>query len=213
MVKTTGQAQERIAKGKILSHESGLPVDIKWVSETDQVKASIETQCSTREFSGQPAISNIMTAPDDMSVPLSAKKIEAALASYRTFIQEKLRNENPDWSEELLEQEVKKKTRRPPERVYREALDETEGVLIIYLFDTNYVFNPKGNSDDDAYQDYVESNKLNLDTPLVGFALGFPPIKGDSGGNYLVRDDYELEAEEEHEDDDLPSDASEEGLT
>ena len=106
-----------------------------------------------------------MTAPDDMSVPLSAKKIEAALASYRTFIQEKLRNENPDWSEELLEQEVKKKTRRPPERVYREALDETEGVLIIYLFDTNYVFNPKGNSDDDAYQDYVESNKLNLDTP------------------------------------------------
>lgn len=214
VVKTTGQAQEKIAKGKILADESGLPIDIKMGIRNGSSKGiDRDTLLDKGVFKATGRSANIMTAPDDMSVPLSAQKIEAAVASYRKFIQAKLRAENPDWSEEQLEQEVRKKARRPPERVYREALDEREGALIIYLFDTNYVFKPQGNTDDDAYQNYVKSNKLNLDIPLVGFALGFPPIKGDSGGNYLVRDDYELEAEEEYEDDDLPSDASEEAVT
>jgi hypothetical protein len=86
--------------------------------------------------------------------------------------------------------------------------------LIIYLFDTHYVFKPQGNASDVAYQKYVTANSLNLDIPLVGYALGFPPIQGDVGGDYLVREDYELEEEEESEpeDDDLPTDAKEEAF-
>ena len=163
VVKTTGQAQEKIAKGKILADESGLPIDIKMGIRNGSSKGiDRDTLLDKGVFKATGRSANIMTAPDDMSVPLSAQKIEAAVASYRKFIQAKLRAENPDWSEEQLEQEVRKKARRPPERVYREALDEREGALIIYLFDTNYVFKPQGNTDDDAYQNYVKSNKLNL---------------------------------------------------
>ena len=147
-----------------------------------------------------------MTAPDDMSVALSESRIEIARENYETFIRAKLQREHPNWTEDKVEQQVSEKVKRPPERVYREALNETEGVLIIYLFDTHYVFKPSGDNGDDEYQSYVAANNLNLDTPLVGLALGFPPIQGNIGKDYLVREDYELE---EFEDDDLPFDARE----
>jgi len=153
-----------------------------------------------------------MTAPDDMAVPLTKAQINTAREKYETFMRKKLHREFPDWTEDDVEQEVRKKLERPPERIYREALNETQGVLIIYLFDTHYVFKPNGVDGDHEYQNFVKAHNLNLNIPLVGYALGFPPIKGSVGDDYVVRDDYESE-DVPYDEQDLPPDALEDPLS
>lgn len=208
IVKTTGNAREGIGKGTIYSSESGLPGDVK-LGVRNGPKKGLDRDSLLQKgvFKATGRSRNIMTAPDDMSVALSESRIGIARQKYETFIRAKLQREYPNWTEDEVEQQVSEKIKRPPERVYREALDETEGVLILYLFDTHYVFKPSGDDGDDEYQSYVATNNLNLDIPLVGLALGFPPIQGNIGKDYVVREDYELEVE--FEDDDLPFDAAE----
>jgi hypothetical protein len=50
---------------------------------------------------------------------------------------------------------------------------------------------------------------LNLDIPLIGYALGFPPIEKNLGDDYVVRIDYELD-DIPSEEQDFPPDALEE---
>ncbi|MDB3978199.1 hypothetical protein N9395_02250 [Pseudomonadales bacterium] len=217
IVKATGSSKVGQGKGKVNSQESGLPGDVTLGVRNGPTKGLDKGNLlHSGVFKASGRSANIMTAPDDMAVALSESKIKAARDKYETFTRRKLRQEKPDWTEQKIEEEVSRKIRRPPEFVYREALEENEGVLIIYLFDTHYVLKPKGDGSDDAYQKYVAANNLNLDIPLVGYALGFPKIKEDIGNDYLVREDYDLEEAEheevEPEDDDLPNDAKEEAL-
>jgi hypothetical protein len=58
----------------------------------------------------------------------------------------------------------------------------------------------------------VEREEIDLNIPLVGFAIGFPPIEPDPGGvyvhgNYGFEEDEELDPNET--DSELPDDANE----
>ena len=85
-------------------------------------------------------------------------------------------------------------------------IKETQGVLVIYLFDTNYVFHKKGPKSTDPetkniFDDYLDKQKIDLNIPLVGYALGFPPIENDPGGEYM-QGDYDLNLDEGYDEGD-----------
>jgi len=109
-----------------------------------------------------------------------------------------------------------KESKTIPERYYRELMREDQGLLIIYLFDSNYAFNQKGkNAEKDPYlknefKKYITDNGIDLNIPLVGFALGFPPIENDPGGEYM-QGDYNIDEDEgvETVDDDFTEDSNE----
>jgi hypothetical protein len=58
----------------------------------------------------------------------------------------------------------------------------------------------------------IESEGIDLNIPLIGYAIGFPPIEPDPGGVY-VHGNYGFEEDEEIEfneaDSELPDDANE----
>lgn len=210
IVKTTGKADEKIGKGKIYSSESGLPGDVTMgIRNGPKKHLDRDTLLEKGIFQATGKSANIMTAPADMAVPLTRVQIKTARDKYEKFLRNKLHRDFPNWAEGDVEQEVSKKLQRPPERVYREALEETQGVFIVYLFDTHYVFKPNGVDGDQEYQNYVKAHRLNLDIPLVGYALGFPPIEKNLGDDYVVRIDYELD-DIPSEEQDFPPDALEE---
>jgi hypothetical protein len=78
--------------------------------------------------------------------------------------------------------------------------------LIYYVF-----LQETGNIDTDL-KEFVEKEKIDLNIPLIGYAMGFPPIEPDPGGVY-VHGNYGFEEEEEIEfnevDSELPDDANE----
>ena len=77
---------------------------------------------------------------------------------------------------------------------------------MIYLFDTRYSFNQLGVDEfknstlREEFKKHIDKNDLGnvIDkTPLVGYAIEFPPIDNDPGGTYL-QGDYELEVDEDN---------------
>ena len=75
-------------------------------------------------------------------------------------------------------------------------IPQTEGTLIIYLFDSRYAFNQDRNPPDDAFNNLVQQEGYDLEIPIVGYAIGFPQIEPDPGREY-VHGNYDLELEEE----------------
>lgn len=102
--------------------------------------------------------SNIVTSPTDLSLVLADNE--------KSKVEEKFRSENPG--------------KNPPERIYREQMKDTDGLLVIYLMDLNAVFH------NTELTDKAKKENINLDTPLVGFAIGIPPLKVSMGGEYLI---------------------------
>ncbi|SMC88461.1 Z1 domain-containing protein [Pedobacter africanus] len=92
-----------------------------------------------------------------------------------------------------------------PDKDYRLAMNDQEGTLMIYLIDTKHVFTSPDGADKELEARAVE---LGIDTtiPLFGYALGFPEIKGDFGGNYVrVKQPDPITPEEgEEEEDEFP---------
>jgi len=154
--------------------------------------------------SGQSA--NIVSSPLDLAVTL--KPLEIAEAE-KEFKEQKLKKMLlGGMTREEAELNLRKKT--IPERVYRERLPETDGLLIIYLFDSYHSFN-QSDAKDNEFAEFVRKGNYDLDIPLVGYAIGFPPITNDPGGIY-VHGDYDPAIDEEDVDaDDLsvPNDGME----
>ena len=79
-------------------------------------------------------------------------------------------------------------------------MNKTQGLLVVYLFDPVYVFNQedkrKKDSDYDKFNELVNNEGISLEVPLIGYAIGFPPIEEDIGGVYM-RGDYDLDDIEE----------------
>ena len=70
--------------------------------------------------------------------------------------------------------------KNPPENVFREKINDSEGLLVIFLMDLESVF------DDDRLKKKTTDESINLSMPLIGFAIGIPPLKANIGGEYLV---------------------------
>jgi hypothetical protein len=133
------------------------------------------------KFTASGNSSNIVTSPSDLSLLLSpAEKLIA---------ENKFVGSNPG--------------KNPPERIYREAMKDTEGLMVVYLMDLKAIFY-EGELENKALKEGIE-----LDTPLVGFAIGIPPLKVNIGGEYLVnkhileniKNNPELESESDNEED------------
>lgn len=118
-------------------------------------------------------------------------------------------NNNPNLTKDEAIKQAETKTK--PERIYREKLTQNQAVLIFYLFDPFYAFNQVSGNVDLEVRRLLKEREQELTEPLVGMALGFPPIKRtiDPCGEY-VKGDYNLEIPEEEDDASgelLPSDA------
>ena len=139
---------------------------------------------------------NIVTVGSDFSILLSEQQITQA---EEAFINEKtIYYEKKGFTIEIAELKASKTTK--PERIYREKMNKTQGLLVVYLFDPVYVFNQedkrKKDSDYDKFNELVNNEGISLEVPLIGYAIGFPPIEEDIGGVYM-RGDYDLDDIEE----------------
>ena len=89
-------------------------------------------------------------------------------------------------------EEIKKRAKKAsvPDFQYRKFMDESTGLLIIYPIQLETVFETndssiKHNEKLKKYQEQKGLKKLNI--PLIGYALGFPDVRGVSGGTYVTR--------------------------
>lgn len=214
-IKTTGRAKENEGKGILKSEESNLPIDITMTirrgpSTDDGVKYFREKFVHGKIFGASGKSANLISAGLDLSILLTETQIKAAEKEFidnkRKYYQEKY----PEWTEK----QVNKKAEEVniPERVYREKMTDQEGLLVIYILDSYYVFLQENSKEDSQLKAIVESEGIDLNTPLIGYAIGFPPIEPDPGGVY-VHGNYGFEEEEEIEfsevDSELPDDANE----
>lgn len=144
---------------------------------------------------------NIISSNEDMSILLSGSQKDQAKENFYKFKAAEYKRKDKNLTKEEAEEKAKKH-KTIPERYYREKMSETEGLLMIYLFDSRYSFNQLGVDDPtlkEEFKEYIIDNELTdvIDnTPLVGYAIEFPPIKNDPGGTYL-QGDYELDLDEE----------------
>ncbi len=144
---------------------------------------------------------NIISSNKDMAILLSLEQIKEAEDNFYKFKAAELKRKDKSLSQKEAELKAKEKFKTIPERYYREKMNETEGLLMIYLFDTRYAFNQLGAGEDlrIEFKDYINDKDLGdviNNTPLVGYAIEFPPFEKDPGGTYL-QGDYRLEIDEE----------------
>ncbi|MFV0190973.1 Z1 domain-containing protein [Empedobacter falsenii] len=68
-----------------------------------------------------------------------------------------------------------------PEKIYRQKLDSSHGVLIIYPIDMKSLFNHE------KLNEYLTNRGFKENVPLLGFAVGIPNLGDDFEKNYFVQ--------------------------
>lgn len=135
------------------------------------------------------ASSNILSGGKDMSFTLSDNEIHAA--------EETFKKKNPN--------------KNIPERIYRERIKSTDGLMVIFLMDLKDIFNS-----DELKIKAEEEEGIDLEKPLIGFALGIPPLDATIGGEYLVNkhilDNIQNHPDEEEVDEDENNEDELEGI-
>jgi len=145
------------------------------------------------EFRATGKNANIVSAGSDFSILLSDSQKESA---EEKFIQEKVKFyiKKGESEKDAL---IKAKKVTKPAAIYREKMSNQQGLLVIYLFDSHYVFNQEGapkrpEKEYEKFNQFVKREDINTDIPLVGYAIGFPPIDEDIGGVFM-KGNYELD--------------------
>lgn len=155
-------------------------------------------------FKASSKSANIISSNEDMAILLSPSQKDEAKENFYTFKAAEYQRKDKTLTKKEADEKAKKH-KTIPERYYREKMSETEGLLMIYLFDTRYSFNQLGVDEikyptlRQEFKEYIDKNDMvNIidNTPLVGYAIEFPPIENDPGGTYL-QGDYELDLDEE----------------
>jgi hypothetical protein len=215
-IKATGDAKSSEAKGTLSKAETELPypigLTIRRGPKEEQVSNNYRKDFLEKKlFTASGKSANIVSSGKDFAILLNDEQIVAAdeefIAERKKYYQKKF----PEWPEQKVKDQAEKVT--IPERVYREKMSDQEGLLVIYILDSYYVFcQERGAVQDTNMKALVESEGIDLNIPLIGYAIGFPPIEPDPGGEY-VYGDYGIEEEEEIEfneaDSELPDDANE----
>jgi hypothetical protein len=139
----------------------------------------------------------------DLKVSLeNPDDIDDAIAE---FLEEK-RREIEEGDPEATEVEINKKlkTTKIPEWVYRRKMPNTQGVIVVYLIDSNQIFIDKDNKPIEE----LNSSKLVLGTtlPLIGLAVGIPKINDDPMAMYMESKDHITQEELIQESDELSAD-------
>ena len=200
-VKATG-------RGQLLDKSiSGLPDNLKMaVRKGPSAKDNLrEDFIKKRKFRTSGRSANFISQKD-LSILLTDDEIRIVEESYRREKKENLLRKHTDWTEAQAEDKAQETS--IPERVYREQIPETDGVLLIYLIDPKEVFLRSDDGSDTELREIAEEEQIDLNKPIVGYALGIPPIEDDPSGDYLQGDNGIPEEEEQLEDEDseLPED-------
>ncbi len=145
-IKTTGRAKENEGKGILKKEESNLPIDITMTvrrgpSKDEGMKHSREQFIHRKIFSASGRSANLISAGLDLSILLSNEQIEQAEKEFIESRRNYYHGKFPAWTKE----QVNKKAEEVniPERVYREKMSDQEGLLVIYILDSCYVFLPR----------------------------------------------------------------------
>ena len=144
---------------------------------------------------------NLVSSGDDFSITLTTEEREEAVDGFRArkvsqFIASGLSRE------EAISKAQKIKT--IPDKVFRQSMSETNGILMIYLIDPKSIFEPVVGVKDNELLEYKNKRNIDSKTPLIGYALGFPNISGGIGGVYITSDhQYDLDFEEDDFDETL----------
>jgi hypothetical protein len=70
-------------------------------------------------------------------------------------------------------------------------MSDDTGLLVIYLMDLRYVLPDS----DEGLWNYKIKHDIDIAVPLIGYAIGFPPMSADIGGKY-VRGKYNIDEDE-----------------
>jgi len=164
--------------GNILKKEvSGFSTDITLTKRSSTSKyQNILNQKNIFKASGDS--SNIITSPKDLSLTLDINTIEQLENAF------KLSNPN----------------KSIPGHIYLPAMKDTEGLMVVYLMDLKHIFN----TNDDLKQKATRE-EIDLELPLIGFAVAIPPLNQNIGGDYLVNREIQkaLELQESQLDDEV----------
>ncbi|MFT7158503.1 MAG: hypothetical protein ACI8Q1_003535, partial [Parvicella sp.] len=145
------------------------------------------------EFKATGRNANIVSTPTDLSLQLSDQQKKNA---EEKFIQEKVEYYlNKNFSKEEALKKAEKITK--PGSIYREQMSDQQGLLVIYLFDPIYAFNLEGGTqrppkEYEKFNQFVKDEGINPNIPLIGYAIGFPPMEEDIGGVFM-KGDYDLD--------------------
>jgi hypothetical protein len=214
-IKATGDANSAEAKGTLSKAESGLPytigLTIRRGPKDEQALSKYRDEfLKDKIFTASGKSANIISSGEDFSILLNEIQITAAETEFIKDRRKYYRKKYPEWTEQKVNEQAEKVT--IPERVYREKMTDQEGLLVIYILDSYYVFLQEKGKEDPEMKAFVENEGIDLNTPLIGYAIGFPPIEPDPGGEY-VHGDYGIEEDEEIEfnevDSELPNDVNE----
>ncbi|RYE56640.1 MAG: hypothetical protein EOP48_07545, partial [Sphingobacteriales bacterium] len=146
-------------------------------------------------FSASGKSANIVTRGSDLALILTDEEMKEAELQFKEERKQYFIEDKKMSATEAEEEVCKIKTM--PESIYRRKMGDDHALLLIYLMDTKFVFRQDEN--DDELKTLAEREGFDLNIPLIGYALGFPPINPDPGGVY-VHGDYDLEDDEEEVD-------------
>lgn len=191
-------AVKREGDARILKSEnSKLPGQISMSVRSGPTLSSIYRSKFVNEklFSASGKSANIVTSGADFSILLSDKEIKDAREEFKAERKEFYINKKK-YSEADAVEKINSITF--PERIYRERIPDTTGLMVIYILDSQHVFLQVPGKEDAELKKMVEDNGFNLHVPIFGYAMGFPPISPDPGGVYLkgkydISDDGESE--------------------
>lgn len=169
-IKTSGASKNELKKA-----DTGFGSDIKLTERGGPKRGYYrEKLINEKIFAASGASSNIVTSGKDFSVTLNESEIKKARTNF-------IRNKNPEVSETEIEKLVKKSNF--PENIYRRRIPESEGLLVIYLMDLRKVF-LTGEKGEEGEIENIDN--VDLAIPLIGYAIGIPPIEENVGGTYLL---------------------------
>jgi hypothetical protein len=138
---------------------------------------------------------NLVSSGDDFSITLTSdEKLKAEERFYQNKISEYI--DSGFTKKEAIEKANRIKS--IPDKIYRRSMQESDGILMIYLIDAERIFESTQGEEDKELLEYRDKKKIDINTPLIGYALGFPSISDDIGGVYITSDhQYQLEFEED----------------
>lgn len=196
-VKSGGRARADVGKGTLSPAESNLPAPVTMavrrgpkLSDSGLVTNYRKNFLKGNIFGASGKSANIISAGSDLSILLTREEIAEAETEFRTEQKRSYLKKNKDWTEKQAADAAAKLT--VPERVYREKMKPHEGLIIFYLFDSYYTFLQERGSEDEKFTSLVSKENIDLNIPITGIAIGFPPIEPDPGGVY-VHGNYDLD--------------------
>ena len=129
--------------------------------------------------------SSIVSSPKDFSITLTADQIKRAESSFYHDKAVEIQKQGDSNFESALKKAKKKSV---PDKVYRNCMDESTGLLIVYLIDYAKIFDDSVRGAFDEIAEYCRNNKPEkFGLPLLGYALGFPRVKSVEGRDFITR--------------------------